>query len=53
MGTQIHATENYRRVVELVQSGTIGAGDASLLKARNSRQATNYIRTEYRKGWEL
>ena len=25
MGTQIHAGENYRRVVELVQSGTIGA----------------------------
>lgn len=25
MGTQIHAGENYRRVVELVKSGTIGA----------------------------
>jgi predicted dehydrogenase len=25
MGTQIHAGENYRRVVELVQSGSIGA----------------------------
>lgn len=25
MGTQIHAEENYRRVVELVQSGAIGA----------------------------
>lgn len=25
MGTQIHATKNYRRVVELVQSGAIGA----------------------------
>src|SRR5438552_2691748 len=25
MGTQIHATSNYRRVVELVQSGAIGA----------------------------
>ena len=25
MGTQIHATENYRRTVELVQSGAIGA----------------------------
>ena len=25
MGTQIHATDNYRRVVELVQSGAIGA----------------------------
>ena len=25
MGIQIHATENYRRVVELVQSGAIGA----------------------------
>src|SRR5204863_7970231 len=24
MGTQIHATENYRRVVELVKSGAIG-----------------------------
>ena len=24
MGTQIHATENYRRVVELVQGGAIG-----------------------------
>lgn len=24
MGTQIHATENYRRVVELVQAGSIG-----------------------------
>ena len=24
MGTQIHATENYRRVVELVQSGAVG-----------------------------
>jgi len=24
MGTQIHATDNYRRVVELVQSGAIG-----------------------------
>ena len=24
MGTQIHATENYRRLVELVQSGSIG-----------------------------
>jgi len=27
--------------------------DASLLKAKNSRQAMNYIQTEYRKGWEL
>jgi predicted dehydrogenase len=25
MGTQIHATDNYRRVVELVQSGAVGA----------------------------
>jgi predicted dehydrogenase len=25
MGTQIHATENYRRVVELVQAGAIGS----------------------------
>lgn len=25
MGTQIHATENYHRVVELIQSGAIGA----------------------------
>ncbi len=25
MGTQIHATDNYRRVVELVQAGAIGA----------------------------
>jgi predicted dehydrogenase len=25
LGTQIHATENYRRVVELVQAGAIGA----------------------------
>jgi predicted dehydrogenase len=25
MGTQIHAGDNYRRVVELVQSGTVGA----------------------------
>jgi predicted dehydrogenase len=25
MGTQIHATENYRRVVELVQAGAVGA----------------------------
>jgi len=25
MGTQIHASENYRRVVELIQSGAIGA----------------------------
>jgi predicted dehydrogenase len=25
MGTQIHATDNYRRVVELIQSGAIGA----------------------------
>ena len=25
MGTQIHATDNYRRVVELIQSGTIGS----------------------------
>jgi predicted dehydrogenase len=25
MGTQIHATDNYRRVVELVQAGVIGA----------------------------
>src|SRR5205809_6324352 len=24
MGTQIHASENYRRVVELVQTGAIG-----------------------------
>ena len=24
MGTQIHATENYRRIVELIQSGAIG-----------------------------
>jgi predicted dehydrogenase len=27
--------------------------DAASLKARNSRQAMNYIQTEYRKGWEL
>ncbi len=27
MGTQIHASDNYRRVVELVQSGAIGAGE--------------------------
>ena len=26
MGTQIHAGDNYRRVVELVQVGAIGAG---------------------------
>ena len=25
MGTQIHATDNYRRVVEMIQSGVIGA----------------------------
>ena len=25
MGTQIHATENYRRVVEIIQSGAIGS----------------------------
>ena len=25
MGTQIHASDNYRRVVELIQTGTIGA----------------------------
>ena len=25
MGTQIHAGENYRRVVEIVQSGLLGA----------------------------
>ncbi len=25
MGTQIHATENYRRIVELVQTGAIGS----------------------------
>jgi predicted dehydrogenase len=25
MGTQVHASENYRRVVELIQSGAIGA----------------------------
>jgi predicted dehydrogenase len=25
MGTQVHATENYRRVVELVQAGAVGA----------------------------
>ena len=24
MGTQMHATSNYRRIVELVQSGAIG-----------------------------
>tara|TARA_R110002049_G_scaffold72490_6_gene187358 strand:+ start:35191 stop:36549 length:1359 start_codon:yes stop_codon:yes gene_type:complete len=27
MGTQIHATDNYREVVELIQSGAIGAVD--------------------------
>ena len=27
--------------------------DATLLKAKNSPQALNYIRTGYRKGWEL
>ena len=27
MGTQIHAGDNYRRVVELIQSGTIGSVD--------------------------
>jgi predicted dehydrogenase len=27
--------------------------DAPLLKATNSREAENFIRTEYRKGWEL
>ena len=29
MGTQIHATDNYRRVVELVQGGAIGDGPRS------------------------
>jgi len=24
-----------------------------LLKVKNSRQAMNYVRTEYRRGWEL
>ncbi len=28
MGTQIHATDNYRRVVELIQSGAIGSVSA-------------------------
>ena len=27
MGTQIHATENYRRIVELIRAGAIGAVD--------------------------
>jgi predicted dehydrogenase len=37
MGTQIHAGENYRRVVELVQSGSIGA-----VKEVHVWVATNY-----------
>ena len=27
--------------------------DSASLKARNSRQAMNYLHIEYRKGWEL
>ena len=35
MGTQIHAGENYRRVVEIVQAGLLGAGET---RARLERQ---------------
>ncbi len=39
MGTQIHATDNYRRVVELVQHGTIGQiTEAHVWCNRHSRQ---------------
>jgi hypothetical protein len=35
MGTQIHASENYRRVVELIQSGAIGSvGEAHVWVSR-------------------
>ena len=40
MGTQIHATDNYRRVVELVQSGAIGnVTEAHVWCNRQSSQA--------------
>ena len=40
MGTQIHATTHYRRVVELVQSGAIGAvREAHVWCNRKSRQS--------------
>ncbi len=40
MGTQIHATDNYRRVVELVQSGAIGkVSEAHVWCNRKSRQS--------------
>ncbi|QDU64017.1 Inositol 2-dehydrogenase [Planctomycetes bacterium Pan216] len=36
MGTQIHATDNYRRVVELIQSGAIGpVRDVHVLMGKN------------------
>jgi len=39
MGTQIHATANYRRVVELIQSGAIGAvKEAHVWCSRSIRQ---------------
>jgi hypothetical protein len=38
MGTQIHATDNYRRVVELIQAGAIGdVGEAHVWCSRSIR----------------
>ena len=69
MGTQIHAGENYRRVVELVRSGALiehnllgtvafRAGkkldwDPEGLKARNCPEADRFLRRSYREGWTL
>ena len=46
MGTQIHALENYRRVVELVQSGAIGKVERVHVWAGAVYTGAKYVKTE-------
>jgi len=43
MGTQIHATENYRRVVELIRNGAIGAVNNAHIWCSRIPEGGNYL----------
>jgi predicted dehydrogenase len=56
MGTQIHATENYRRVVELVESGAIGeVGEVHVwcLKSKPGEMPTEFPAVPKNLHWDL
>jgi hypothetical protein len=60
MGTQMHATDNFRRVVELVRGGAIGTPqDVRVWCSRTPAggsylpDADKYVRKTYREGYTL